>query len=442
MNQSGNNLSHSILSASASARWNACPASGYWNEVIASDSPGIAAREGTGIHSLFEIALNTCKDADDFDTVPVPSEEGIIIDEPITDEQRDILQTALDYTRRTADGGEILAEKRYYYGEELGVPDEYAYGTGDVSIIARNDYGGYVLHIMDLKTGRVPVPAERNTQLALYAAGALRENELMYEFDEVVLHIIQPRVSGGTHSWRTTPEEIERIVAEMRPSARKVIEMVQEGSIEGKGFKPSDDCYRPTDNCTFCKASILPCPAQAQLAHDTLSKMFQEAELGGKVPIKTADEMEAYELGDILQMADILEPFFGTVREEAMRRVVTGAAIKGYKVVRSRAGRKSWKEGVDAASELTKKVPGVNFLKPAELRTVSEVLKMDVFKTKRGDDAEDKERKAELNAWLSGLYEQSEDARSLVPESDPREAWLPKTASAEDFEELSDTKKV
>lgn len=437
MNQSGNNLSHSILSASASARWNACPASGYWNDVLPSDTPGSAAREGTGIHSLLEIALNTNRDADELDTVPVPDEAGVVEEVPITEEQRDILQAALDYVRCVANGETVYTERRYYYGQELGVPDEYAYGTGDAAVIERTDFGGYVLHIMDLKTGRVPISAERNTQLALYAAGALRENDLMYEFDEVVLHIIQPRVSGGTHSWRTTPSEIRQMTTEMQPSARKVIELVQEGSIEGKGFKPSADCYKPTDNCTFCKASYLPCPAQAQLAHDTLSKMFEEAEQGVKTPVKTADDMKEYELGDVLQMADILEPFFGAVREEAMRRAVTGSEVKGYKVVRSRAGRKAWKESVDVVDELTKKVPGVNFLKPAELRTVPEVLKMDVFKAKRGDSAEDKEHKAELTAWLAELYVQSEDARSLVPVSDPRDAWVPTAADANDFEDLT-----
>lgn len=437
MSQSGNNLSHSVLSASASARWNACPASGYWSETMPSDTPGSAAREGTGLHSLFEIALNTYKDADEFDTVPMPTEEGLIVNELITDEQRGILQTALDYTRYVANGSLVQTEKRYYYGQELGVADEYAYGTGDVTVIERNDLGGYVLHIMDLKTGRVPVPAERNTQLALYAAGALRENELTYEFDEVVLHIIQPRVSGGTHSWRTTPAEIRQMTTEMQPSARKVVDLVQEGSIGGKDFKPAADCYNPTDNCTFCKAAAMPCPAQAKLANDTLLKLFEEAELGGTVPVKTADEMKEYELGDVLKMADILEPFFGAVREEAMRRAVTGAAVKGYKIVRSRAGRKSWKESVDVINELAKKVPGVNFLKPAEPKTVSEVLKMDVFKAKRGDNVEDKEHKAELTAWLAELYVQSEDACSLVPESDPRDAWVPIAADANDFEDLT-----
>lgn len=437
MTQSGSNLSHSILSASASARWVTCPASGFWNAVLPSASAGMAARKGTGIHSLLEIALNTNKEADDFDYVPIPDAAGVAHNEPITEEQRDVLQKALDYIRMVANGEPVQTEKCYFYGEELGVPDENAFGTGDATVIEKNPFGGYTLHIMDLKTGRVPVSAERNTQLALYATGALRENDLVYDFNEVVLHIIQPRVSGGTHSWSTTPTEIREMTKAMQPSAKRIIELVQQRDIDGIEFRPSADCYEPSDNCTFCKAAALPCAAQADKAHQVLADMFEEAELGGQVPTKTADEFQDYEIGDVLAVADILEPFFKAVREEAMRRAVAGGEVKGYKVVRSQAGRKSWKADVNVLQELAKIAPGINFTRPAEPRTVSDVLKMDVFKSKRGDSAEDKEHKALLAAQVADLYEQAEDSKSLVPLSDPRETWQPKVSTADDFEDLA-----
>lgn len=435
--QSGNNLTHSILSASASHRWAKCPASAYWSHVKGSSAPAFAAREGTGLHSLLETALLEGRNAESFKYVVIADDAGTPEAVKITEEQKDVLREALDYIR--AIGGNVQAEQRIFYGEELGVSDDVAFGTGDVTIVAPNDFGGVNLHIVDLKTGRTPVRAERNSQLALYAAGALRELELVEDVAEVHLHIIQPRIFGGSNVWVTTPAEIADFVAAMREPAKRVIEIIDQSKLT-EGYTPPDDAYQPdADGCTFCPAANNPCAAQMKLAHDTVMQMFDDAEIsdGGKVAKESADDMTAERLGEVLEMADILEPFFATVREESMRRAVMGEKIKGHKVVRVRAGSKKWADVETAWRELPKILPNQNLAKPVELRTPADLLKLDTVKTKRGDDGETQARKAELQAAILALVVQAEDARSLVRDSDPRGAWSPRNvAQAEDFDDL------
>ena len=119
--QSGNNTAHSILSASGAHRWSICPASAYVATQIERKPSGFAAREGTGLHSLVERALLNDYEASHFTTVPIPSaeDEDVIEEEPITEEQREAVQIVLDYARNL--GGELHAEQRVYYGDDLNV---------------------------------------------------------------------------------------------------------------------------------------------------------------------------------------------------------------------------------------------------------------------------------------------------------------------------------
>lgn len=56
----------------------------------------------------------------------------------------------------------------------------------------------------------MPVSAEENLQMQLYALGTLDEHEMFHEFDKVVLHIVQDNASvHNTNSWETTPEDLE-----------------------------------------------------------------------------------------------------------------------------------------------------------------------------------------------------------------------------------------
>lgn len=70
------------------------------------------------------------------------------------------------------------------------VPD--GFGTGDFVIIADG-----TMEVCDLKYGKgVPVSANNNKQMMLYALGAIAEFNFLYDIQKVRMTIIQPRLDG------------------------------------------------------------------------------------------------------------------------------------------------------------------------------------------------------------------------------------------------------
>lgn len=432
--QSGNNTEHSILSASGAHRWSVCPASAFVATQIERKPSGFAAREGTGLHSLVERALLNDYEASHFTTVPIPSaeDEAIITEEPITEEQREAVQTVLDYARNL--GGELYAEQRVYYGDVLGVPNDIAFGTGDITIL-ENQLDKTTLHIADAKFGRGAVLAERNEQLMLYAIGMLNVFELAENIDEVKLHIIQPRLSAWGDSWTTTPDELRAEIEKLKKPARRVFELVQD---KGESLKDEDFCPS-SDGCNFCP--VAPCRYQTKAAEEAVIEMFKLSELGEQVPKVSADDMTPDELGRAMELANLLEPFFETVREVVKSDLNAGKPVSGFKLVSLRAGSKSWKNEEDAADALmdvleldSNEVDKI--YAPRKLRTPASILSD--LKNKRGDTKEVKEIKAMRTAALAELITHGAVVCTVVPVSDPREEYRPEPAvTADDFGELA-----
>ena len=67
---------------------------------------------------------------------------------------------------------------------------------------------GSVLYVIDFKYGKgVPVSAEGNPQLSLYALGAYEAYKILYPITEVQLAIVQPRLDSISE-WGCTVEEL------------------------------------------------------------------------------------------------------------------------------------------------------------------------------------------------------------------------------------------
>ncbi len=80
---------------------------------------------------------------------------------------------------------QVLIEQRLDFSRY--VPESL--GTGDCLIVADK-----LLHIIDLKYGQgVLVDAYQNPQMMLYALGALRTFDCLYDIEEVAMTIYQPR---------------------------------------------------------------------------------------------------------------------------------------------------------------------------------------------------------------------------------------------------------
>ena len=90
------------------------------------------------------------------------------------------------------------------------------FGTGDVIIIA-----GDTIEVIDLKYGKgVPVSAENNSQMRLYGLGAYNNFGLLYEFKNVAMTIVQPRLDSISSETLTLNEllawgEAVKVTAQM-----------------------------------------------------------------------------------------------------------------------------------------------------------------------------------------------------------------------------------
>lgn len=192
-------------------------------------------------------------------------------------------------------------------------------GTPDVIL-----YNHDTLHVVDLKTGMVPVSPRRNTQLMLYAWGAL--HNLGITTDNISLHIYQdnPRAGHNTASVVVTYQHLQEFIS----SVKNILSLATDGIFK---LNLGEHCkYCPVQshcpalfkkiNSDFYKATGAPCtidalttaqvatlyntikdllPLQDRLAEILLSK--DEGELSNsnltiktrRLPLKYTDENEA-----------------------------------------------------------------------------------------------------------------------------------------------------
>lgn len=183
---------HALLSASAAHRWLECTAAPRL-ELQFPDTTSDYAKEGTLAHAIAELKLRRyaiepmskatftrrhTKLKKDNDLYQAEMES-------YTDEYVDrIKELMLHYKTKPY----VVAEKRVDFSQF--VPQ--GFGTADCLIMTGED-----LHVIDFKYGKgVPVDAVGNSQLRLYALGALQEYSLLYGFKHIYMHIIQPRIGN------------------------------------------------------------------------------------------------------------------------------------------------------------------------------------------------------------------------------------------------------
>ena len=202
--------------------------------------------------------------------------------EMYTDGYLEFVLEAIEEARQDCPDPKVLIEQRLDFS--CYVPD--GFGTGDCLIVADK-----LLHIIDLKYGQgVLVNAEENPQMMLYALGALRIFDCLYDIETVSMTIYQPR-RENVSTWVIS-------VAELRDWAEKTLKPKAELAFKGEGE------YCPGSWCQFCKAAVK-CRARAdaklQLAKYEFAQppLLSDAEIGdilGKLDdlTKWANELMAY----------------------------------------------------------------------------------------------------------------------------------------------------
>ena len=294
---------HAVLSASSSGRWLSCTPSARL-ELEFDNVESEAAREGTAAHALAEHKL---KKALKMRSRRPNSEYDSDEMEECTDGYVAYVMELVAEARQKCSDPIVLIEQRLDFSD--WVPD--GFGTGDCVLVADG-----TLHIVDLKYGMgVLVDAEENPQMKLYALGALRLFDALYDIREVSLTIYQPR-RENISNWTTTVEELKTWAEDvLRERARL--------AFNGEGE------YVPGSWCTFCRAAIK-CRARAEEKLKLAQKEFRLP------PLLSDDEIEA-----ILEILPDLTKWANEISDYALDAAVNhGRQWKGFKVVEGRSVRK------------------------------------------------------------------------------------------------------
>ena len=254
------------------------------------------------------------------------------------------------------------------------------FGTADCIII-----GSGKMYVCDYKNGSgVSVAAENNTQMQLYALGALKAYAPIYgnTIQDIHLHIIQPN-AGGIKEWSLPRAALEAWAQNIvRPQAAL--------AHAGKGD------FVPGDWCQFCRAKAQ-CTARA-------------AQMLGIEPHTTTspDLISDEELGTVLSRAMRLEAWVKDLKDYALASALAGQKINGFKLVEGR-GSRTWTD-LDTAFEALKS------------RGVAEAMLWE-RKPVTPPALEKSMGKKAFEESASDLVSKSPGKPTLVPESDPRKPY-------------------
>lgn len=303
---------HALLSASGSKRWLSCPPSAQLEQQFPEEKSEYAA-EGTFAHALAELHLSQYLGH----ITKQAFNKGLKMlstDSWYTQEMLDHVQTYLDIVierineakARSGDAVVLIEQKLDY---SPWVAD--GFGTGDVVVIADE-----VLEIMDLKYGKgVPVSAVGNTQMRLYALGALNQFGCLYDISTVRMTIIQPRLDS------VSTDEIS--AEELLKWGDETVKPIAKMAYAGEGE------FKAGDHCQFCRARYT-CRERAKANLELAKYEFRDP------PLLTDDE-----IGDILAKAEALQKWAADVQAYALDQAENhGKKWPGWKLVEGRSTRK------------------------------------------------------------------------------------------------------
>lgn len=298
---------HAALSASSSHRWMNCPPSVRLTEHIA-DSGSIYAAEGSEAHALCEYKLRRLLGMDAENPLDCPG--GLqYYDSTMEDAANGyvaFVMELLEEIRKTCSDPIVMVEQRLNFSRWV----KDGFGTGDAVIVADG-----ILQIVDFKYGTgVPVSAEDNSQMRLYALGALDMFGELYDVDTVKMTIYQPRLSNISTDSVSKDDLLDWAESTLRP--------VAELAYKGEGEMNAGSW------CRFCKLRTT-CRKRAEANLALAQHDF-------KLPPTLSDE----EIAIILDQLDDLTSWAADIREYALTAALSGTHFDGWKLVEGRANRR------------------------------------------------------------------------------------------------------
>lgn len=295
---------HATLSASASARWIACPPSVKLCKSYP-DRASPYAQEGTDAHVLCAYKVEQALGR----KVQDPTSHLATYNAEMEECARlycNFVMKSVDKIREVSDDVYVRIEQRVDYSSYIDVPDSF--GTADCLIIGEKQ-----LQVIDFKYGLgVPISADRNTQLSCYALGALSDFKNPYSI-EVVLSIFQPRL----HKYST----VQTTGFDLLRWAESVLAPAAKQAIVGAGE------FTPGEHCRFCKAKH-ECRARA-VENLKVRQHFD------KYPPTLTDKEVTYLLSHVDEWAAWCQEIKGYALEQALH----GKRYPGFKLVEGRSRR-------------------------------------------------------------------------------------------------------
>lgn len=212
-------MSHSLFSASASRYWLSCHARIALSRGL-TDAGSTVAQQGTDKHAIADDIINNRENKASAKTVQS-------------------LKYYTDYVLSM--DGSTNTESRVDYSADIGANYGDAYGTADCINI-----NGHILTVVDLKTGRYEVSPIDNSQLMLYALGALTD-----DITTIRLVIAQ---GGRINIHAISRDTLLDFAGRVSKAVKRIKETFDDDVCIESYTNPS------YDNCNFCLAKHT-CPA-------------------------------------------------------------------------------------------------------------------------------------------------------------------------------------
>jgi hypothetical protein len=286
------------------------------------EKSSIFAAEGNAAHELSEWCRVQQKPAEHWEgKVIVVGEYEFEVDH----EMIDGVNKFVTYVEQWP--GDSLIEERVDY--DTWVPN--GFGTMDDGRLADS-----VVRLTDLKYGKgVKVFATDNSQLKCYALGVLQDYGHLYDIDEFVLTIHQPRLKHVDEFTIKTGELLEWADGVLRPAALKAM---QPGAPVVAG-----------DHCMFCKARQI-CKVRAEYLMKAALEDFQDLDAGPKELLFLTND----DVGKLLPYVPNIKKWCNDLESYALGEIAKGNSVGRYKVVAGRANRvfKNEKKAVKLLTKL------------------------------------------------------------------------------------------
>lgn len=389
-----NERKHALLSASHAARWLACPPSARleekFKETCGFQDSSVYAEEGTLAHEFAELRLRWLTKQISY-TDYASSLEKIRSHKLYSVEIEEQIEKYTTYVMETFEHAKtIVPDPVLFIEEKLDFSHivEEGFGTGDSGIIADG-----IMEVIDLKYGKgVKVEACENPQLKLYALGALRNYEMLYDIYTVRLTIVQPRIDNIV-SWDISVKDLYKW-------AYETVKPIAEKAYVGKGIQKAGE------HCKFCAVKAM-CNTLAQRNVALAKHEFKDPQL-----------LTDKQLIDIYKQIPMLVDWANSVGEFLFNKALAGEKVEGYKLVEA-PSRRRWTNEEDVQAKLKKEGYSEEQFNVVKLKGISDIEKL--------------VGKKNFPSLMEGFVIKPQGNPILVPETDKRPEYKSLEQAKQDF---------